>query len=106
MATVAPVVRVTILHDGRELILGRPLPEHLAQQQQQGIQGWLAQDPYFQRPQADFKTGNYLSAWQARQRAIALGPEKQFCQIPAATGSKPPPEIYGGLNKELGTRRP
>ncbi len=73
VAAVAPVVRVTIFHDGRELILGRPLPEHLAQQQQQGIQGWLAQDPYFQRPQAEFKTGNYLSAWQARQRAIALG---------------------------------
>ncbi|MBV5259540.1 aminotransferase [Synechococcus moorigangaii CMS01] len=82
LASLAPVVRVTILSDGRELILGRPLPAQLAQHQQQGVIGWFAQNPQYQRPQADFKTGNYLSAWQARQRAIALGAEEAIlCDV-------------------------
>jgi 4-amino-4-deoxychorismate lyase len=68
-----PVVRITLFSDGRELILGRPLPQDLAQKQQQGVAAWVAEDPLFQRPLADFKTGNYLGAWQALQRAIAQG---------------------------------
>lgn len=68
-----PVVRITLFNDGRELILGRPLPENLAQKQEQGVTAWIARDPLYQRPMADFKTGNYLGAWQALQRAIAQG---------------------------------
>lgn len=73
VAQQSPVVRVTLLSDGRELILGRSLPDQLAQKQQQGIKAWLAADPHYQRPQADFKTGNYLGAWLALQRAIQRG---------------------------------
>ncbi|WP_024545454.1 aminotransferase class IV [Picosynechococcus sp. NKBG15041c] len=73
MASVAPVIRITLLHDGRELILGRSLPEQLKEKQQQGIKGWIAPALDYQRPQASFKTGNYLSAWQARQRALNQG---------------------------------
>ncbi|MEB3225275.1 MAG: aminotransferase class IV, partial [Synechococcus sp.] len=80
VAQVFPVVRVTILSDGRELILGRALPDQLAQKQQQGVIAWLAQDKRYQRPQADFKTGNYLSAWQARQEAIASGAGEAILQ--------------------------
>lgn len=68
-----PVVRITILYDGRELIIGRQLPTGLLKKQQHGIQAWLATDQIYRRPLADFKTGNYLSAWQARQTAIAQG---------------------------------
>lgn len=66
-----PVVRVTVLSDGRELILGRPLPAKLTQKQQQGIQGWVATEELYRRPMADFKTGNYLGAWRALKAAIA-----------------------------------
>ena len=68
-----PVVRVTLLSDGRELIIGRQLPAGLAEKQQAGITAWLATDSIYRRPMADFKTGNYLGAWQALQRAIAKG---------------------------------
>ncbi len=68
-----PVVRITILSDGRELIIGRQLPTGLVEKQQRGIQAWLATDEIYRRPLANFKTGNYLGAWQARQAAIAQG---------------------------------
>lgn len=66
-----PVVRITILSDGRELIIGRDLPVNLRQKQQQGIQGWVATDKIYRRPMANFKTGNYLGAWRALKEAIA-----------------------------------
>lgn len=68
-----PVVRITLLSDGRELILGRQLPDDLAEKQQDGIAAWVAADSLYQRPQAAFKTGNYLGAWQALQQAIQRG---------------------------------
>ncbi|OKH17291.1 aminotransferase class IV [[Limnothrix rosea] IAM M-220] len=68
-----PVVRITLLHDGRELIIGRQLPTELVTKQQRGIQAWLAADGIYRRSLADFKTGNYLGAWQALQGAIAQG---------------------------------
>lgn len=68
-----PVVRITLLSDGRELILGRQLPDGLTEKQQEGISAWVAADPLYQRPQAAFKTGNYLGAWQALQQALQRG---------------------------------
>ena len=68
-----PVVRVTLFSDGRELIIGRGLPQYLSQQQRSGIAAWLATEAIFQRSMADFKTGNYLAPWLARNRAISQG---------------------------------
>ncbi|AFY39056.1 aminotransferase class IV [[Leptolyngbya] sp. PCC 7376] len=68
-----PVLRVTLFSDGRELIIGRQLPAQLAKKQQSGITAWVATESIYRRPMADFKTGNYMGAWQARQRAIAAG---------------------------------
>lgn len=71
-----PVVRITILSDGREFILGRPLPPQLLEKQRHGIKGWVAGDRHYRRSLADFKTGNYLGAWQALQQAKAHGAEE------------------------------
>ncbi|MGB2924971.1 MAG: aminotransferase class IV [Limnothrix sp.] len=71
-----PVVRITLLSDGRELILGRALPPQLAEKQQQGIKVWLAGDRRYSRSLADFKTGNYLGAWQAMQQAKQQGADE------------------------------
>lgn len=68
-----PVLRVTLLPDGRPWIMGRSLPPGLATKQQQGIQAWLANLPHLRRPLAGYKTGNYLSAWLALQTAQGQG---------------------------------
>ncbi len=68
-----PVLRITIFPDGKEWITGRFLPENLAQFQQQGIKGWLASYPLFQRTLNSHKTGNYLSPWLALQQAKTFG---------------------------------
>lgn len=73
VAAYYPVVRITILSDGRELISGRPLPSQLSEKQRHGIKVWVAGDRRYQRSLADYKTGNYLGAWQALQQAKALG---------------------------------
>jgi 4-amino-4-deoxychorismate lyase len=65
MAQHYPVLRITCWPDGRELITGRPLPQELAQRQQQGISAWLAESANYHRPLANFKTGNYLGGWLA-----------------------------------------
>jgi 4-amino-4-deoxychorismate lyase len=70
------VIRITIFADGRELILGRFLPENLAQKQQQGITAWVADTALFRRSLAAYKTGNYLSAWLALQQAQQLGAQE------------------------------
>lgn len=64
-----PVLRVTLFPDGRELILGRPLPPDLATQQQTGILAWVVPHTPFHRWCPEHKTGNYLGAWLARQEA-------------------------------------
>jgi 4-amino-4-deoxychorismate lyase len=70
---VFPVLRIVIFADGREWINGRFLPEDLIQRQNNGIIGWLAEETLFSRPLANHKTGNYLSAWLALQKAQTLG---------------------------------
>ena len=64
-----PVLRIAIFADGREFILGRHLPPDLNQRQQQGVTAYLATLPLYQRSLGDHKTGNYLSAYLALQKA-------------------------------------
>ena len=68
-----PVLRITIFPDGRELIIGRDLPADLSQRQQFGIVAWLAEASEFRRIIPEHKTGNYLSAWLALQKAQQHG---------------------------------
>lgn len=68
-----PVLRLTILADGRELITGRPLPQSLEQQQQQGVTAWVAATPTYRRSLPNHKTGNYLPCWLAMQAAQTYG---------------------------------
>jgi 4-amino-4-deoxychorismate lyase len=67
-----PVLRITVFPDGKELIIGRNLPQDLSQNQQNGVIGWLA-DPHYQRCLNGDKTGNYLGPWLALQQAQKLG---------------------------------
>ena len=67
-----PVLRITILSEGRELILPRKLPEDLAEKQQLGIIAWLADNSY-NRVLPEHKTGNYLGAYLALQQGQKLG---------------------------------
>jgi 4-amino-4-deoxychorismate lyase len=74
-----PVLRITLFPDGREWIIGRELPSDLSVRQQQGIIAWLATpepELEWQRSLAAHKTGNYLSAWLAGQRAQQLGAQE------------------------------
>jgi 4-amino-4-deoxychorismate lyase len=68
-----PVLRLVVFPDGREWITGRYLPSDLTQRQQQGITAWIAKDNLFTRDLANHKTGNYLGAWLALQKAQQLG---------------------------------
>jgi 4-amino-4-deoxychorismate lyase len=62
------VLRITIFPDGREWILGRDLPPNLGQYQTQGITAWVASEDY-QRSLPQYKLGNYLPPWLAKQQA-------------------------------------
>lgn len=68
-----PVMRITIFPDGREWIVGRFLPDDLAERQQCGVIAWLAADTLFRRTISEHKTGNYLGAWLSLRRAQQLG---------------------------------
>jgi 4-amino-4-deoxychorismate lyase len=70
-----PVIRITIFPDGRELILGRFLPENLTEKQNNGIIAALT-DSEFARPLPNHKTGNYLSAWLAKNNVQAVKAEE------------------------------
>lgn len=70
-----PILRLAILPDGREWILGRPLPPTLEQWHTQGIKAWVAQGEQYQRWCPSHKTGNYLGAWLAQQEAQHHGTE-------------------------------
>ena len=67
-----PILRIAIFPCGTEWITGRQLPADLQQRQANGITAWIASDPLYRRNLAPYKTGNYLSAYLARQRALQL----------------------------------
>jgi len=67
------VLRVVLFPDGREWITGRPIPEDYRKIQQEGIAGWVATDSLYTRSLTDYKTGNYLAAWLALQKAQSQG---------------------------------
>lgn len=73
LCTSYPVLRIVIFPDGREWITGRFLPADLTERQQQGVSAWLADAPEFCRALPAHKTGNYLAAWLALQKAQQLG---------------------------------
>ncbi|HEY9872109.1 MAG TPA: aminotransferase class IV [Candidatus Obscuribacterales bacterium] len=68
-----PVLRIVIFADGREWITGRFLPDNLTEKQKYGIEAWLAEESLFCRSIPNHKTGNYLSAWLALQKAQQIG---------------------------------
>lgn len=72
--TFFPVIRITIFPDGKELILGRNLPEDLALKQEKGIKGFVCDEELI-RPLPHHKTGNYLTPWLALEKA-----KKNHCQ--------------------------
>ena len=64
-----PVLRMMVFPDGQELIAGRHLPSDLKKRHSSGIVAWLATETIFNREVANHKTGNYLAAYLARNRA-------------------------------------
>ncbi|AFY44315.1 aminotransferase class IV [Nostoc sp. PCC 7107] len=70
-----PVLRITLFPDGREWIIGRNLPADLLEKQQNGVKCATAQ-PEFSRNLPSHKTGNYLSAWLAKNSVQALAAEE------------------------------
>lgn len=68
-----PVLRLVVFADGKEWITGRNFPSDLLEKQKQGIIAWIADDPLFRRDLAAHKTGNYLGAYLALQKAYTLG---------------------------------
>ena len=68
-----PILRIVIFSDGKEWIRGRDLADNIQTQQQEGVTGWLADNALYQRSLANYKTGNYLSAWLALQKAKEMG---------------------------------
>jgi 4-amino-4-deoxychorismate lyase len=68
LASVFPVLRITIFPDGRELIIGRDLLPDLATWQQEGVTAIIA-DRQLVRSLPQHKTGNYLTPWLALQQA-------------------------------------
>ena len=68
-----PVIRLSVLADGRELITGRQFPQHLENQQNQGVTAWVARGLQYQRSLPTHKTGNYLPCWLAMQAAKTYG---------------------------------
>ncbi|MDB9526033.1 aminotransferase class IV [Oscillatoria sp. CS-180] len=75
LAETYPVLRVTIFPDGREWIMGRSLPTHLAVLQQDGITAWVA-DASYSRVLPGHKTGNYLGCWLALQAAKGVSAQE------------------------------
>jgi branched-subunit amino acid aminotransferase/4-amino-4-deoxychorismate lyase len=71
-----PVVRVTIFPDGREWIVGRSLPEDLAQRQTEGITAWVMDQSVGARSHPHHKTGNYLTPWFGLHQARSRGAQE------------------------------
>ena len=78
-----PVLRVTLFPDGRELILGRSLPAHLATWQTQGVTTWVADTADYSRSLPGHKTGNYLGCWLALQAAQRVHAQEAILINPA-----------------------
>ncbi len=68
-----PVIRITLFPDGKELIIGRELPEQLREKQKNGVKGLVCLDPLLQRTLPHHKTGNYLTPWLGLQQAKKIG---------------------------------
>ncbi len=71
-----PILRMAIFPDGREWIIGRDLPLDLKERQTDGITAWVAQDSLYRRELPQYKTGNYLSAYLARNQALNLNAQE------------------------------
>lgn len=71
-----PILRVTLFPDGREWIIGRPLPVQLSKWRQQGLVTWVAAGKGYRRWLSEHKTGNYLAAWLAKQQAQQQGAQE------------------------------
>lgn len=76
MQPYAPVLRVTVFPDGRELIIGRSLPADLRDRQRRGVVAWVADSAHYSRPLPQHKTGNYLGCWLAQQAAQRHGAQE------------------------------
>ncbi|WP_017653545.1 aminotransferase class IV [Fortiea contorta] len=70
-----PVLRITIFPDGREWIIGRLLPTELTNNQKHGVKSVVAA-PELYRSLPNHKTGNYLSAWLAKDTAQKLNAQE------------------------------
>ncbi|HEY9762277.1 MAG TPA: aminotransferase class IV [Trichocoleus sp.] len=79
LAKTYPVLRITVLPDGRELITGRFLPTDLMERQNQGIAAWVAFSAY-SRGLPGHKTGNYLPCVLALQEAKRQGVSEAILQ--------------------------
>ncbi|MGF1590754.1 MAG: aminotransferase class IV [Pleurocapsa sp.] len=71
-----PVLRIAVFPNGKEWIAGRSLPPELKQRQIEGITAWIAKEPMYRRELAEYKTGNYLSAYLAREQALNLNAQE------------------------------
>ncbi len=70
-----PILRITVFSDGREWITGRLLIHDLTYKQKYGIACALAMPEYY-RSLPIHKTGNYLSAWLAKNSAQKLNAQE------------------------------
>lgn len=76
LVTRFPVLRLAIFPQGKELIAGRNLPPDLKQRQDRGVTAWVARENIYRRELAAYKTGNYLGAYLARDRALSLNAQE------------------------------
>ena len=77
-----PVLRMVIFPDGKEWVTGRNLPSDLTQRQSQGIIAWVATDDLYRRELPQHKTGNYLGAYLARNKALSLDAQEAILVDP------------------------
>lgn len=76
LAEFFPVLRMTVFPDGRDWITGRSLPSNLEKLCADGITAWVAEDSLYRRDLPQYKTGNYLSAYLARNQALSLNAQE------------------------------
>ncbi len=76
LLTYFPVIRIVVFPDGKEWITGRQLPPDLTTKQQKGITAWVAKDSIYRRSLSHHKTGNYLPAYLALQKARQLNAQE------------------------------
>jgi len=76
LSTHYPILRIAIFPSGKEWIVGRNLPKDLKQRQEKGITAWVAEDEIYTRELAKHKSGNYLGAYLARDRAFSFNAQE------------------------------